>query len=443
MAWPLLRAVDSLDRGRVLFDFNPGRDTADERWVSAADFDYGVPEWDSSSVGVVEGSRTLTVVVCSRGRAAEAGQAVLSEILTRTAPVYLQWQTRKDSESLWFRLHRQTSGGALDWSTVWADDRDSSVLRWKITLEADAFALGAREDITCGTQLAAAGSPIMPPAEITCPIKGTAPAPLCVDVNAGYLAGYSAQVMSWAADPAASVDPWAGTTGLGLAFGAQTAFESMGGLPHRIAPGTYRALLYVTRTSTTGSCRMSVQAIGSGSTVGFGTAPRTSAPIAGPKFDGWWLDCGRLSLPAGVDVSDMAEDALPDDLTFRVTYDYNGSDAGTWNVRNFTLAPIQTTSSRAAATVLQATMRGAWPVGARLRVDSERNRVGLVDAGGRWQVTQPVVVDGAFPRVHPGARNFVMFLPRMSPVVAPSAGYGSAGESKMWYYPRYAQLGCR
>lgn len=189
VAWPLIRVVDNLNDGRVLFDFNPGQHSGQERWVAGDDFDLGSPEWDSSPVGIIEGTRTITLGLRTRGRGAEAGMAVLAEILTRTAPPYLQFQTRPDSEPLWFRLRRQQQVDALDFGLVWTDDVDASVWRWKVALLAEAFALGAREDLTLSGDLSRTDAPALPPVEVLEQIKGTAPAPLAGDLSLGALDG--------------------------------------------------------------------------------------------------------------------------------------------------------------------------------------------------------------------------------------------------------------
>lgn len=448
MSWPLVQVVDNLDKANVVFDFNPGKSSEQQMWLGADDFDYGTPEWDQSIIGPVEGGRVLSLAFRARGRYAESAISRLSEILTRSNPGYLMWQTRKDSEPIWFRLQRQASANPLDFSTVWADDADNSTWRWKVDLIADAFALGARQTLTATTQLAKAGQPVMPPVEIMDPILGDAPAPLNLDIDAGDLTGYRTQLMSWASDPAATVDPWAGTapnlnetiTGSGSA--------RIGALPANPPPGQFRCLLYAKRITTynTSKFRVNVDDGYGGSLIS--TPQVIVAPDAG-TWDGRWIDCGRINLPAGVDSADLAEDALGDiDWTVDVQ---STSSSGVWKISNFTLIPVHTVSSRAATTVLGVSTWGArwpggvlWPSGPRgvVRVDSERSRVGIADGDtGKWVLTAPPVVDGSFPRVHPGARNFLMFLPRTNNVGVHS--YGTSGETTMWYYPRHLHIGGR
>lgn len=434
MGWPLAQVVDNLDRANVLFDFNPGKTSEQQMWLGANDFDYGTPEWDSSVLGVVEGARTISLAFRAQGRSAESAISRLSEILTRTRPGFLMWQTRRDSEPLWFRLHRNASANPLDFSTVWADDTDRSLWRWKVDLVADAFALGARQELTPTMQLAQAGNAKLPPVEITDPILGDAPAPLNLDINAGDLSDYTTQLMSWAVDPAASVDPWAGQATPDFSI-TGSGSARIGTLPQIPPPGQFRCLLYAQRTTTFNASTFQVSVDD-----GFGN-PIVSTPqvIVNPTtgtFDGRWIDCGRISLPAGVDFTDLAEDDL-EDVDWMVSL-LSTSSSGVWDIQSFMLVPVQTVTSRAATTVLGAAW-GAWPGGA-MRVDSDRSRVGVVDPDtGKWSIIVPPVVDGSFPRVHPGARNFLMFLPRVNDVTIHD--YGTPGETTMWYHPRYLHIG--
>lgn len=446
MNWPLAQIVDSLDRANVLFDFNPGKSSEQQMWLGADDFDYGAPEWEQSIIGPIEGSRVLSLAFRARGRYAESAISRLSDILTRTTPGYMMWQTRKDSDPIWFRLRRQSSANPLDFSTVWADDADRSMWRWKVDLAADAFALGARQDLTATTQLAQAGQPIMPPVELTDTILGDAPAPLNLDIDAGDLTGYATQLMSWAMDPAATVSPWAGTPAnpdMVLTGTESARMDTLDAVP---PPGQFRCLLYVTRPTTYNAGKFRVS-LGDGYGNALVSTPEVIMSPGTSLTDGRWLDCGRLSLPAGVDFTDLPEDALGE-LDFMVSV-ASTSSSGPWNIGNFTLIPVHTVTSRAATTTLGSAFGRwpggddwYWPNGGFMRVDSERSRVGIVDqVTGKWLIAAPPVVDGSFPRVHPGARNFLMFLPRMNDVAAHS--YGASGETNMWYHPRYLHIGAR
>lgn len=445
MSWPLAQVVDNLDKANVLFDFNPGKSSEQQMWLGSEDFDYGTPEYDHSVIGPVEGSRVLSLAFRACGRYAESAISRLSEILTRTVPVYLMWQTRRESDPIWFRLQRQASANPLDFSTVWADDADRSIWRWKVDLAADAFALGARQDLTATTQLAVAGSASKPPVEIMDPILGDAPAPLCLDIDGGDLTGYRTQLMSWAMDPNATVDPWAGTTALNMPLtGTETG--RIGSLAQVPPPGQFRCLLYAKRTTTYNTSKFQVSVDDGYGNALISTPQVIVAPDAG-TWDGRWIDCGRINLPAGVNFADLPEDALGE-IDWIVGVE-STSSTGVWQVSNFTLIPVQTVSSRAATTVLSAQL-GRWPGGVimpaatpgLLRVDSERSRVGIVEQDtGKWTIGLPPVVDGAFPRVHPGARNFLMFLPRTNNVGVHS--YGTSGPTSMWYYPRYLHIGGR
>lgn len=446
MAWPLVQIVDNLEYGRVLFDFNPGRSSEFGRWFTKQEASpLGEPSWDSSVVGIVDGSRTLRLPLRFTGRQAEPAMAVLSEILTRSVPVYLQFQPRADSSPVWFRLRRQTAGGALDFTQMFPGDVDNSMWQWTVSLEADAFALGARQDLTPTSQLAIAGAASKPPVEIMDPILGDAPAPLCMDIDAGDLTGYRTQLMSWAMDPAATVDPWAGTTALDMPLtGTETG--RIGSLEQIPPPGQFRCLLYAKRTTTYNTSKFQVS-VDDGYGLPLISTPQVIvAPDAG-VWDGRWIDCGRINLPAGVNFIGLPEDALGEiDWTVGVE---STSSTGVWQVSNFMLIPVQTVSSRAATTVLSAQLN-RWPGGVLmpsatpglLRVDAERSRVGIVEQdSGKWIIALPPVVDGAFPRVHPGARNFLMFLPRTNNIGV--HGYGTSGPTTMWYYPRYLHIGGR
>lgn len=445
MSWPLAQVVDNLDKANVLFDFNPGKSSEQQMWLGAEDFDYGTPQYDHSVIGPVEGSRVLSLGFRARGRYAESAISRLSEILTRTVPTYLMWQTRRESDPIWFRLQRQASANPLDFSTVWADDADRSVWRWKVELAADAFALGARQDLTPTSQLAVAGSASKPPVEIMDPILGDAPAPLCLDIDAGDLTGYRTQLMSWAMDPNATVDPWAGTTALNMPLtGTETG--RIGSLDQVPPPGQFRCLLYAKRTTTYNTSKFQVSVDDGYGNALISTPQVIVAPDAG-TWDGRWIDCGRINLPAGVNFVDLPEDALGE-IDWIVGVE-STSSTGVWQISNFTLIPVQTVSSRAATTVLSAQL-GRWPGGVimpsaapgLLRVDSERSRVGIVEQDtGKWIIALPPVVDGSFPRVHPGARNFLMFLPRTNNIGV--HGYGTSGPTSMWYYPRYLHIGGR
>lgn len=256
--------------------------------------------------------------------------------------------------------------------------------------------------------------------------------------------GFTSQLVSWATDPATEVSPWSGIMALNLTFaGSDFVAQSMGVLPNKVLPGQYRALLFVRRLSTAGSCRISVGVdpwwadAGSGPT----TAPVSVAPPDGQMYlDGWWVDLGRLNLPPGVDATDLPPDALPDDMSFSVTFEGNG--VGSWMVGRFFLAPVSSSAARSSSTVLQ-TRWSSFPFAdGTVRVDGDRSRIGLIDpATDSWLPAIPPVVDGTFPRLQPGARNWLLFLPKVAPS-AQSAG-GSYAPAKLWYHPRYLQVGHR
>ncbi|MGN6413782.1 hypothetical protein [Flexivirga sp.] len=443
MGWPLAQVVDSLDRANVLFDFNPGKQSEQQMWLGSEDFDYGAPEFDNSVLGVVEGARTISLAFRARGRYAESGISRLSEILTRTVPGYLMWQTRKDSEPLWFRLHRQTSANPLDFSTVWADDADQSTWRWKVDLVADAFALGARVDLP-PMVLGLDGRPENGhPVEITDPIIGDAPAPLNLDFDCGDVHDYATRLMSWSVDPFATVDPWAGLPpfpDISLT-GAESA--RIGSLPQTPPPGQFRVVAYILRTSSSGKGWWTASLDdGYGHQI-ISTAPTLVTPAA---TSGAWVDLGPVSLPAGMDYTDLPPDALGEmSWTVGVT---SSSPSVAWSVLAFCLIPVATATSRAGTTALVSTWSTWWPSGRTLmRVDSERSRVGLIGGDGstddgKWVMVPPPIVDGSFPRVHPGARNLLMWLSHTN--FGGTRDFPTAsGTVDAWYYPRHLHIGAR
>lgn len=440
--WPLVQVVDSLDQARVLFDFNPGRRAG--RWLGQDDFDYGSPEWDSSVLGLTEGSRTISLGFLAQGRAATPAIARLSEVLTRTTPGYLMWQLRPDSQPLWFRLQRQPSANPLDFTTVWADQADRSMWRWKVDLVTDAFALGAKQTLAATTAFAGAGTAgtsLLSPVEITDPILGDAPAPLNLDLNAGNLAGYRAQLLAWATDPAATTTSWiARTPNEVLSAPGPQLIDVADGVS--LPPGQYRTMACIQRsTNHAYPSRWSGGVAGLTQLASVLSAPATVTPPAG-WMDTRWVDCGRVNLPPGMDYVDMPEDALPA-VDWQVQFDADSeSTANQWRLEQVLVVPVQAVTSRAATSVLSATF-GAFPAsGGLMRVDGERSRVGAADAtSGKWAMASPAVVDGAFPRVHPGARNFVLLLPRTNDVAAQP--YGTPGSTTMWYYPRHLHVGAR
>lgn len=435
--FPIVQVVDSLDAGRTLFDFNPGRDSVYEMWLGADGFDYGTPEWDSSVLGIQEGTRTLTLSFRARGRAAEGQISRLSELLTRVVPGYLMFQTRQDSEPVWFRLQRNTSANPLDFTTVWSDDADNSTWRWQVTLVADAFALGAKQTLTATTVLGAAGTAYKAPVQIVDTIVGDAPAPLNLDIAAGDLSNYRAELMSWALDPAATVNPWCGGATLNQTFTASTGIAAydVGALPSTPPPGQYRCMLYVQRTTTSGTARWQ-----GGLATDSGLAPVLSAGFTDAPGDGTfdpkWVDAGRINLPPGMDFTDIPEDGLPA-LDWQVQVSSGGTSSQKWKITRFLIVPVQTVNTRAATTVLGVKF-GNFPDDAVMRVDSERSRAGIA-VDDKWQIGLPPVIDGAFPRVHPGAHNYVMLLPRTNSATVHD--YGTSGSTTMWYYPRHLQVG--
>ena len=443
MAWPLVQIVDNLDQSNVLFDFNPGRTSELQRWFTKQEASpLGEPTWDTSAVGVVEGSRTLKLPLRFTGRQAEPAMAVLSEILTRTVPVYLQFQHRADAAPVWFRLRRQTAGGSPDFTMMFPGDVDNSMWQWTVDLVADAFALGARVDLDPTALLAKAGQSFMAPVEIPEIIEGSAPAPLNVELDCGDLSKYTTELVAWSANPGATVEPWGGVATLSQTLDTnQFMYVDPGQLPNQVPPGMYRPMAYLTRTSTSGSCKLHASIIPPWGTDTINAPAVTISPGTG-TFDGQWVDLGRLTLPPGMNYIDMAEGDLPADMGLRVVFNGDGTTGASWTITKFMLAPLDTVVSRSGSTALRVGW-GQYPSsGAAMRIDSERSRVGLVDTStGGWMIGSPPLVGGAFPRVQPGARNFLMFLPRTNS--APKHDYGTGGTASMWYYPRHLHVGAR
>lgn len=451
--FPIVKIVDNLTNGRTLFDFNPGRDDKLQRWVSAEEANVlGEPTWDDSPTGLVEGIRQITLPLRDQGRTAEAGLANLSELLTRTGTLYLQWQTRPDTESVWYELLPSTSGGALDFSRVWAGDTDSSVWQWKVVLTAKAFAIGAREDLTATSDLVQAGLIVNQPYEILDPIKGSAPAPLNLDIGAGNLSGWRFQLSSWAMDAGMSLDPWVidETVNNGTMDGTFSGIVPGSQVARTMVPGQYRALVYVERLAGGGSCRVQVgvQSDVSGH-LGSAVIPQWiwstgRAVVPAGNTIGYWVDTGRLNLPLGVDPSRLPEVAMfPAYFATYITG--NGDSRTTWRVSRLLLIPVTTPMHRAMTTSLSAAWSFYPETGGFMRVDGENRSVACVYEGGFYQVLPPPVVDGGFPLVFPGARNFLMPIPRVNDVESSTryGGFGDREPTRMWYHPRHVHVGAR
>ena len=469
MSFPAVKLVSSLDDdAQVLFDFNPGRSSEWARFISGAESSpLGEPDWATAPSGVIEGTRQMTLPLRFGGDTAEHQMMLLSELLTRTATSWLQWQTRPDSDPVWFEIVPPTVGGALEFDRVWWEDADRSTWCWTVKLTAKAFARGHRIYLDDQTDLVHASRVVQTPIEILDDIRGSAPAPLCLDIDAGNMSGWQCRLISWAVAKEIERPPYLVATNSALsgAKAANTGNLQFAGNIFGIVgthtatgsavppPGQYRALVYLLRTAGNGTCTISLK-VAQESGVATTNEDRFKGPPLRPVnpagvSTGFWVDTGPVNLPLG-----QRPENLPEDLLTSLTlglYAQTSNDASTtWQVSHFLLVPVWTVKSRSASTALSM-FWDFFPADndTAVRVDSEGERVYAVD------VTQPLphdrsaksvappALEGGFPTVQPGARNFLMFIPRLNDAEGTHrhGGYGTSGATKLWYRPRYLHLG--
>lgn len=466
--FPLVQLVSSLDDDSVvLFDFNPRRwDDWDRVLGEPGASPLGEPSWSTSPTGVVEGTREITLPLLVHGSSAESQMALLAELLTRTSTVWLQWQTWPDSDPVWFEVVPPTAGGGLDFEHA-RDTRDAAIYQWQVTLTAKAFARGQRIYLSDQADLVHAGQVVQSAVEITDDIQGSAPAPLCMDIDAGNLSGWQCRLISWAMAPDATRSPYvlaynsdlsgnkASNGNLqfaGNTFGIMGTYSTSD--PAKLPPpGQYRGLAYVLRTAGTGTCTISLKVaqesgIATSNDDRFKGPPLHPVTPAGASI-GFWVDTGPVNLPLGQPPEQLREDLLAS-LTLGIYAQTSNDASTTWQVSHFLLVPVWTVKSRSASTALS-TYWDFYPADndTAMRIDSEGERVYAVDVSATDPAARPSksvappALEGGFPILHPGARNFLMFIPRVNDAEGSHrhGGYGTSGVTKMWYRPRYLHLG--
>lgn len=465
--YPSVRLVSSLEENsELLFDFNQGADSAWESWLGPQDSPLGEPSWITTPNGVVEGTREITLPLLFSGDSPESQITLLSALMTRTSPVWLEWQTGPESQTVWFELIPPTQGGALNFEKYWNDAGPRSIWQWEVKFTAKAFARGSRIYLSDQADLVHAGVVVQSPVEILDFIRGSAPAPLCMDIDAGNLSGWQCRLISWAMQPSMSRAPYAlaynnQLSGNKAANGnlqfAGNTFGIMGTYstsdPAKLPPpGQYRGLAYVLRTAGTGTCTISLK-VAQESGIATSNDDRFKGPPLHPVNPqgasiGFWVDTGPVNLPMGQNPDQLREDLLAS-LTLGIYAQTSNDASTTWQVSHFLLIPVWTVKSYNASTALSMFWDFFPPNGAAIRIDSENERVyavakALSDPDSRPSLSvAPPALEGGFPMLQPGARNFLMFLPRINDAEGPHRGgsWGTSGVTKLWYRPRYLHVG--
>ena len=454
--YPLVRLVSAPSSDATTrFDFNDGL-----TWAEHDGFDLGTPAMlgDPGGVGSEYDYRALAfrVNVEAGEFDALAKQTELARALMRDDN-YLMFQVTPTAPPMWFRCVRSSPGG-LSLADVYRD-RDTN--RWGIavSLVAEPFALGEQvsHTLTIGNDPATGGlSTTLPP------IKGDAPAPLVVEIDAGStdylrpwlsvtgLDGTWPGLQWWQAE--------ALTPGPSAAVVAGAALSGGSGVQRTVPVGSWGAARLVTGSAVLPFAgrwrlfaRLGVSVLSSGATASFtatgagdsvSDAASTTFDVALTSTRGVVADLGIFAFPKG-----NMPAAKPYTLAtceFGVDVAANVSGAVAFVTADYIVAvPLDLPLDAVQTTSLDFRNPTQTSGTATLRLDGETGSVTEI-AAGALGVASPEIPAGDFLRAAPGATNILHVLPRRG--VVTSSGTTSSDNLTdstvldVSYRPRYLYL---
>lgn len=458
--YPLLRLVSEPSlSAEIRFDFNDG-----PCWYTAESLTLGVPPMlgDPGGVGVEYGSAVHEFTVWVEGSEPDAlrRQSQLARELTREH-TYLLYQLSVTSPPVWWRIVRSTPGGVSGTHVY----RDRDPQRWQlavrlVTAPDDPFGMG--EQVTHAVTITndpATGGLV---AELP-PIKGDAPAPLVVEIDAGstdYLRPWLSVTVLDGTWP--GLQWWQAeslTPGAGAAVVAGAALSGGSGVQRTVPVGSWGAARLVTGSAVLPFAgrwrlfaRLGVWVLSSGATASFtvtgagdsvSDAASTTFDVALTSTRGVVADLGIFTFPKG-----NMPAAKPYTLAtceFGVDVAANVSGAVAFVTADYIVAvPLDLPLDAAAQTTSLDFRNPTQTSGAAtLRLDGETGSVTEI-AAGALGVASPEIPVGDFLRGVPGAVNVLHVLPRRG--VVTSGGTTSSDNLTdstalaVSYRPRYVYL---
>lgn len=444
MSYPLVQLVSAPSTtATIRLDLNPGKPTM---WVRHEGFSLGAPTLlgDPDAVNVQYGNRTLQIPVSVQGTkaVAMAKQSAIARELLRSNG-WIRYQQDATRESVWFRILRPEPA-SLSFTSV-TPTQAPDLWRIDLTVPAEPWAYGALVTQAVQTVNNDPASGTNPCRIILPAILGDAPTPLQVKVNpsnAAAMPGFRWMLSLHAGDTQRLPVLWQYGTGdgwtTGLDTGAAAADATFAGGSHRpitftitavqtirlygpapaaLAPGRYKVLVRLSRTTTAATFSLRLgQKVGAGYFYGsvntsapsyyFDRAASTSAVHAA------WVDLGEFTFPKGVDPVDALNgaNAIPD-VALEV-----GRISGTGSAQMdcLLLVPIETPDTLLASTLFAyfpifgidtGTAYGVW--------DGDTERFWSVTSTGTAG-SAPCEMEGSFPVAIPGASNVLTLLQQVN-----------------------------
>lgn len=471
--YPVCQITSGPDEGNTVYiDLNnlPGGIFLDATGVS-----FGDPQFTSTPYQMIEGTRQITLPINITGTSGQISQRVsqLSRVLARPL-TWLYWQTNSDTTPIWFRLERDQVG-ALDFSSVpmITANNTNGVWKWPLTLTAHSFAYGARITLPSFTVNSGTGANYTFSSKLP-DIKGDVPAYCSVDIKwnygSGAMKGFETLINIAACDPNSAfagapqwnlngfsvgnnasvqavpsgLTAYSGSTVVGITnnvFDGQSPQTIItGNAPVNTAWGQFEAYVRVMRSGTDGAAHVQVGSVNIDGSTDMYQNSAVWNPASGSCAS--WLDCGQLSYPNGLDMSQMGTTggvAIGAPFALAFSGGGHGSTTTTY-LDQVVLVPNHIAGGGTTTTMKLRWQGGSYPGSSiHAKIDGDYGRTGLCDDSGQWEYALSPMITGGWPQLHPGYTNWFTTLANTASTGIESAS-GSATVT-ISYCPRYLGVG--
>lgn len=440
MTYPLVQFVDApTPTATVLFDFNDKTATV-RRYTKRESFSVGAPDLDGDvdSVDPRYLPRTVafTLMIDGPKSAALTVQSQLARRIT-AGPGWLRFQMSASSKVVYFRTYRAQPGD-LSFDNASADT-GSDIWELAITLPAESFARGERvtlSTVTINNDPAAGTNPC---SVALASIVGDAPAPLRLAVVPSNRSTVNGRRWLFAAHAGATsrapifwqIGTGDGWTGFSVAApvssasysggsyrptsfsgtpGAASGFFN-GNTPTTPTPGRYKVMIRAARSDLASTFTVQFQQSGALSVTGVAAAfDRASS---GAVEHATWLDLGDFTFPPatpdGIDTAVTAFDPFPVAVNIKRL-----TGGGQLFLDVIALIPISTPDTVESRFMYADAPTAATTSDTALDIYDGDLEVYWKANGSTLAQSAGATIQGAFPRVTPGAANTLTVLQQVA-----------------------------